>query len=119
MSDETALWTWVHRANIERYRHLMESPLTPVERRFIEQRIAEEEAALRSTGRAPRGRRARIKQLLHVMPAHSRSKNGVASLAYVAGIPLRQTPCQPERGRRDKPGDDGIPESVRPRNAPV
>jgi hypothetical protein len=43
-----------------------------------------------------------------VMPAHSRSKNGVASLAYVAGIPslslrgVRRTPKQ------SRPGDAEI-----------
>ena len=49
MSDQAALWTWVHRANIERYRRMMATPLTAVERRLIEQRIGEEEAALRRT----------------------------------------------------------------------
>ena len=40
------------------------------------------------------------------MPAHSRSKNGVASLAYVAGI--RVVPALREQGvdGRDKPGHD-------------
>ena len=42
-----------------------------------------------------------------VMPAHSRSKNGVASLAYVAGIHvLRRIHKQGVDGR-DKPGHDG------------
>jgi hypothetical protein len=48
MSSQTALWIWVHRANIERYRRMMATPLTAVERKFIEQRIAEEEAELRN-----------------------------------------------------------------------
>jgi hypothetical protein len=48
MSNQAALWIWVHRANIERYRRMMSTPLTPAERRLIEQRIAEEEAELRS-----------------------------------------------------------------------
>jgi hypothetical protein len=48
MSDNATLWTWVHHANIERYRRMMATPLTPTERHFIEQRIAEEEAELRS-----------------------------------------------------------------------
>ena len=51
MSDASALWTWVHRANIERYRRMMNTPLSPAERRFIEQRIAEEEAALLNQGK--------------------------------------------------------------------
>ena len=48
MSNQAALWVWVHRANIERYRRMMSTPLTPAERKLIEQRIAEEEAELRS-----------------------------------------------------------------------
>ncbi len=49
MSDQVALMNWVHRQNIERYLRLMETQLTSIERRFIEQRIAEERAALRVT----------------------------------------------------------------------
>ncbi len=52
MPDDAGLWSWVHRANIERYRRIMATPLTAIERQFIEQRIREEEAALRGT-RAP------------------------------------------------------------------
>jgi hypothetical protein len=48
MSNQAALWIWVHRANIERYRRMMSTPLTPAERKLVEQRIAEEEAELRS-----------------------------------------------------------------------
>jgi hypothetical protein len=40
-----------------------------------------------------------------VMPAHSRSKNGVASLAYVAGIHVFAVPINQRRG---------WPEQVRP-----
>ena len=41
------------------------------------------------------------------MPGHSRSKNGVASLAYVPGIPLEvSSQCIAKRGGRDKPGHD-------------
>ncbi len=43
-----------------------------------------------------------------VMPAHSRSKNGVASLAYVAGIPLSRARCICYRDGRDKPGHDAL-----------
>ncbi len=39
------------------------------------------------------------------MPAHSRSKNGVASLAYVAGIHVLLRRCKDVDGR-DKPGHD-------------
>jgi hypothetical protein len=40
------------------------------------------------------------------MPAHSRPKDGVASLAYVAGIHVLATK-QGVDGR-DKPGHDGV-----------
>jgi hypothetical protein len=40
------------------------------------------------------------------MAGHSRSKNGVASLAYVPVISLREARCLPERSPRDKRGDD-------------
>jgi len=38
------------------------------------------------------------------MPAHSRSKDGVASLAYVAGI--HALLCDQDVDGRDKPGHD-------------
>ncbi len=47
MPVDAGLWRWVHHANIERYRRIMATPLTAIERRFVEQRIREEEAALR------------------------------------------------------------------------
>jgi len=49
MSDQAALMNWVHRQNIERYLRMMKTPLTSVERSFLEQRIAEEETSLRQT----------------------------------------------------------------------
>jgi hypothetical protein len=42
-----------------------------------------------------------------VMPGLSRSKNGVASLAYVPGIPIMLALCLATRDGRDKPGHDG------------
>jgi len=48
MSDQAALMNWVHRQNIERYLRIMKTELTSVERKFIEQRIAEEQADLRA-----------------------------------------------------------------------
>jgi hypothetical protein len=41
------------------------------------------------------------------MPAHSRSKNGVASLAYVAGIHVLMHQHEQGVDGRDKPGHDG------------
>ena len=38
---------FARRRNIERYRNLLKSYLTDHERRFVEQRLAEEQAALR------------------------------------------------------------------------
>jgi hypothetical protein len=43
---------------------------------------------------------------LIVMAGHSRSKNGVAWLAYVPAISLRVALRHPKRDHRDKPGDD-------------
>ena len=40
------------------------------------------------------------------MAGHSRSKNGVASLADVPAISLRLAPCVPKRDARDKRGHD-------------
>jgi hypothetical protein len=42
------------------------------------------------------------------MPAHSRSKNGVASLAYVAGIHVLLPFDKKDVDGRDKPGHDEI-----------
>ena len=50
MDGQAELWNWVHHANIERYQRMLTTPLTPVERRFIELRIDEEAAALRDAG---------------------------------------------------------------------
>jgi hypothetical protein len=46
MIDENHAWLRAHRQNIDRYRRLLQTSLTVLERNFIEQRIAEEEAAL-------------------------------------------------------------------------
>ena len=56
MSDQDALMNWVHRQNIERYRRIMQTELTSTERRFIEQRIAEEQAGLRAMEESARPR---------------------------------------------------------------
>ena len=42
------------------------------------------------------------------MPGHSRSKNGVASLAYVPGIHVFLTALLQDVDGRDKPGHDGL-----------
>jgi hypothetical protein len=46
MIDENLARLRAHRQNIDRYRRLLQTSLTVLERNFIEQRIAEEEAAL-------------------------------------------------------------------------
>jgi hypothetical protein len=38
---------YAHRQNIARYRRLLDTDLTADERRFVERRVAEEQAALR------------------------------------------------------------------------
>jgi hypothetical protein len=38
------------------------------------------------------------------MAGHSRSKNGVASLAYVPAISLREALCSPKRDAGTRPG---------------
>jgi hypothetical protein len=43
------------------------------------------------------------------MPGHSRSKNGVASLAYLPGAPIGSARrCVDERDGWDKPGHDRV-----------
>ncbi len=54
MPDDADVWSWVHRANIKRYRRIMATPLTATERQFLERRIREEEAALHSRTRPSR-----------------------------------------------------------------
>jgi RecB family exonuclease len=46
---------YAHRQNLARYRRLLATHLTAEERRFVERRVAEEQAALRRlSGRAAR-----------------------------------------------------------------
>ena len=42
------------------------------------------------------------------MPGHSRSKNGVASLAYVPGIHVFMPATQKDVDGRDEPGHDAF-----------
>ena len=47
MDPETQeVFVFAHKTNIQRYRRTLETYLTTEERRFVERRIAEEEAAL-------------------------------------------------------------------------
>jgi hypothetical protein len=48
MLDENIARLRTHRNNIDRYRRLLKTHLTALERDFIERRLAEEEAALTS-----------------------------------------------------------------------
>jgi hypothetical protein len=48
--DEASVRILVHRQNIHRYKFLLETKLTDVERAFITSRIAEEEAEIRRLG---------------------------------------------------------------------
>ena len=45
--DVTTIQIVAHRQNIDRYKALLRTELTPLERDFIRRRIAEEEAELR------------------------------------------------------------------------
>jgi hypothetical protein len=47
------------------------------------------------------------------MPGHSRSKNDVASLAYVPGIHVLTAGKAKDVDGRDKPGHDGL-QTLRP-----
>jgi len=49
-SEIEASLAFVHRANIQRYKHLLKSELTNDERALIVSRIAEEESALHRLG---------------------------------------------------------------------
>jgi hypothetical protein len=53
MIDENLARLRAHRQNIERYRRLLETSLTVLERDFVERRIAEEESALNGLASDP------------------------------------------------------------------
>jgi len=46
MTVDLATQRFTHRANIARYRKILTTFLTPDERRFVEHRLAEEQAAI-------------------------------------------------------------------------
>ena len=46
MPDENSVRIVVHRQNIDRYRSLLKTPLTAIDREFIDRRIEEEEAEI-------------------------------------------------------------------------
>jgi hypothetical protein len=48
MTDKDRVRLQAHRSNIGRYRRLLETRLSEVERSFIEKRLSEEQAQLRS-----------------------------------------------------------------------
>jgi hypothetical protein len=58
-----------HRQNIARYRSLMQTELTEIERDFIDRRIAEEEAEMRRLNAI--ARRRRIAQATGLVPFDS------------------------------------------------
>ena len=47
MVDENIARLRTHRSNIQRYRHLLETSLTDLEREFIAKRLAEEQSAIK------------------------------------------------------------------------
>ena len=48
MIDENFARLRTHRSNIQRYRHLLETSLTEIEREFIARRLAEEQSAIKT-----------------------------------------------------------------------
>jgi hypothetical protein len=50
MIDERLARMRTHRNNIQRYRHLLQTRLTELEREFIERRLAEEQSKLENLG---------------------------------------------------------------------
>jgi len=50
--DKDATQSFAHQKNIERYRKLLRTYLTDIERLFVQRRLAEEQAALRHLGMA-------------------------------------------------------------------
>jgi len=58
MIDEHLARSRAHRQNIHRYRRLLQTDITPIERCYIERRIVEEESALNVAGTNVRGIRA-------------------------------------------------------------
>jgi hypothetical protein len=58
VTDEIAIRAQAHRQNIARYKSLLKTKLTAIERAFIDRRIVEEEAAVRRLSARARGARA-------------------------------------------------------------
>lgn len=50
-SDHENALRWAHRANIDRYRRILATPLTETERQFVQNRLAEEQRAMERLGR--------------------------------------------------------------------
>ncbi len=50
-------YVWDHEASIRRYRRLLETRLTEIERRFVERRLAEEQLACREAVEIDQGSR--------------------------------------------------------------
>jgi hypothetical protein len=53
MTDMALARLRTHRNNIERYRHLLETKLTELERKYIERRLSEEQSTLEALEGAP------------------------------------------------------------------
>ncbi len=51
---------FAHRANLARYRKILEGHLTPVERDFVERRLSEENEALRRLAESPAPENANV-----------------------------------------------------------
>ena len=53
MLDEAFARLRTHRSNIQRYRQLLDTDLTDLERRFITRRMAEEQSAIETLSTTP------------------------------------------------------------------
>ena len=47
MTSASNTLRWSHQANVERYRRLLQTPLTDIERQYVTRRLAEERRACR------------------------------------------------------------------------
>lgn len=62
MHDEAAVRIFAHRQNIRRYKALLPTKLTVLERAFIDRRIAEEESEIRQLSAGNNGHGASIER---------------------------------------------------------
>ena len=62
MIDQQLARLRTHRSNIQRYRNLLQTSLTELERKFVEQRLTEEQSSLESLTNSPSQSLSRVKR---------------------------------------------------------